>query len=601
MIYATKFFEDWSKDFNKHDKYLYLKLYGLIWIAGSLTSILKQSIKVLCTYRVASKTHNMMAFSLLHSRLQRFLEVVPYGQIQNRFSQDIRQVDLESVTSFYWLTHFASQVLTQVGAILLVVSYQLIFLIGIWIFVMTRIEALFMSARREYNRLMAISVSPMINNFSDTIKGLTYIRTMQLDEFFRAKMVHTVAERVKNKVLDEMLTAWFSMRCELSQKFLIVLPAMVGILYLWEDIDPSNIGLFFVCVFSMSDALKDVFVEKTDWETVMVSLERCQYFNNLEPETGYKNFQKEKLAFGKGGKKRLIKCLKNEKRRYRELIVGAQDPNREAKRVGSDGKEVSKVKKDIGSSEFERVVKAGALQFEGVYARYQGAETDTLKNINLSINAGEKIGIVGRSGSGKSTIIKLFWKYMTPRKGKILIDGTDITASDLKSLRSQITLITQETALFEGTLRQNLDPAGYRFSDDKLRDTLLELEFENQSYLEKGLEMRLDAEGSNLSQGEKQLICFARAILQPSKLVLFDEATANIDLKTEEIIQRSVKKRFVGCTMIVVAHRVQTVLECDRIVVMDLGRVQEFGTPEELIRKESGFFKEIFEKMKSVQ
>ena len=586
LVYASKFFEDWSKNFDKYDKYLYLKLYGLIWVGASIMSILKQAIKIYGNYICSSKTHNMMAFSLLHSRLQRFLDIVPYGQIQNRFSQDIRNVDITLVTMFYWFIHNATTVLTLITTILLVVNYQLIVLVILWIFIMVRIEYLFMSARREYNRLKAISVSPLINTISDTIKGLTYIRAMRLTGFFRKRVIDTASERVKNNIIDRVLRSWFTMRCELSQKFIILLPAIVGILYLWETTDTGNIGLFFVCVFSMSDAMRGTFILKTDWETALVSVERCQYFNNLEPERLYKGFKYEKEAFGKGGNLRMKKCLQYEKQRNK-LLRGVQK---------------AKDKKATGKNrnlKFERIVKRGAIEFKNVCARYMSSDMDTLKDLNFTVSPGEKIGIVGRSGSGKSTIIKLFWKYMTPREGQILIDGTDIKKSDLKSLRSQITLITQETALFEGTLRQNLDPTGFKYSDEKLISTLMELEFNNQSYNEKGLEMVLDAEGTNLSQGEKQLVCFARSILEPSKLVLFDEATANIDIKTEEIIQKTVERKFQDSTMIVVAHRVQTVLECDKIIVMNEGYIQDFGTPEDLLKQEDGFFKQIVEKMKS--
>ena len=551
-------------------------------------SIVKQFIKILCTYIVASKTHNMMAFSLLHSRMQRFLDIVPYGQIQNRFSQDIRQVDLSVVTRFYWFVNFLTKVLTLMATILLVVSYQLIVLIVVWVVVMARIEFLFMSARREYNRLKAISVSPLINTISDTIKGLTYIRAMRLSGFFRQKMVETASERVKNKVIDQVLRSWFTMRCELSQKFIILLPAILGILYLWENTDTGNIGLFFVCVFSMSDAMRGTFTQKTDWETALVSVERCQYFNTLEPEKLYKGFKYEKQAFGKGGNKRMKDCSNHEQKRYQLLKGLKQNRNKKV--------ENSSKNRDL---KFERIVTRGAIEFRNVSARYLSSNMDTLKDLNFKISPGEKIGVVGRSGSGKSTIIKLFWKYMTPREGKILIDRTDIKNSELKSLRSQITLITQETALFEGTLRQNLDPTGFKYGDQKLTTTLTELDFNNQSYREKGLDMVLDAEGTNLSQGEKQLVCFARSILEPSKLVLFDEATANIDIKTEEIIQRTVEEKFGDSTMIVVAHRVQTVLECDKIIVMNDGFVQDFGSPQELLEKWDGFFKQIVEKMKS--
>ena len=616
-VFSSKFFEDWGKNFAHVDKFYYLKLYGLIWIGVSLTSVIKQLIKIVCTYVVGSKTHNTMSFSLLHSRMQEFLDLVPYGQIQNRFSQDVRQIDLTVVTSFYWFMHRSTELLILLATMGYAVSYQLFVLIGVWITILLKIEVIYMNCRREYNRLKAISISPLINTFSDVIKGLTYIRSMGLEDFFRQRMEAEIAERVKNQVVDQMLSAWFSMRCDLLQKFIIQLPSIIGILYFWDDIDPSNIGLFFVCIFSMSKAMIGSITQKTDWETALVSVERCQYFNKLEPEALYKEFEYERARFGNGGIRKMKRLVHYEKERRVGLRKQVHQAIREAetrrRRIGSGETEVrfpkdeeageirnnSKKASNRNSKGKKRLITHGRVEFRGVSARYLSSKTDTLKDLNLVIYPGEKVGIVGRSGSGKSTVIKLFWKYMEPRKGKLLFDRQSIRRADLKSLRSQMTIITQETALFEGTVRENLDPTGFLYSDDLLVSTLNELEFENQGYKEQGLDLVLDSEGTNLSQGEKQLLCFARSILEPSKLVLFDEATANIDIKTEETIQRMVKERFKDSTMLVVAHRVQTVLECDKIIVMEQGRVQDFDTPENLMGRGDGFFKEIVEKMKS--
>ena len=205
--------------------------------------------------------------------------------------------------------------------------------------------------------------------------------------------------------------------------------------------------------------------------------------------------------------------------------------------------------------------------------------------------------MIGRTGSGKSTLIKLLWRYMDLSMGKILIDGKDISEVNLKALRNQITVITQETALFEGTLRENLDPTGFRFSDQQLIDTLASLKFVHPGYKDEGLEMQIDSDGKNFSLGERQLICFARAILRPTRLVLLDEPTASIDLKTEEVIQSAIERHFKDSTMITVAHRVQTVLECDRIMVLSNGAIIDFDTPEALMKRKDGFFSEIVKKM----
>ena len=318
-VYSSKFFEDWGKNFDHVDKYQNLKLYGLIWIGVSLTSVLKQAIKILGNYSVSSKIHNKMSFSLVHSRMQQFLDIVPYGQILNRFSQDINQVDVKLVTCFYWFIHRSTQLAVLLATMGYVVSYQMFILVLICFAILFKVEASYMNCRREYSRLKAISVSPLINTFSDVIKGLTYIRSMKLEEFFMRRIELQIVERVKNQLIDQMLSAWFAMRCDLLQKFLIQLPSIIGILYLWDGTDPSNIGLFFVCIFSMSKAMIETITLKTEWETDLVSVERCHYFDKLEPEGLYKDFDKEKARFGTGKLLKMKKLLTYEKNRRAEI------------------------------------------------------------------------------------------------------------------------------------------------------------------------------------------------------------------------------------------------------------------------------------------
>lgn len=151
----------------------------------------------------------------------------------------------------------------------------------------------------------------------------------------------------------------------------------------------------------------------------------------------------------------------------------------------------------------EEVVTEGKLSFVNVSARYLSSEKSVLKKLNFVVNPGEKVGVVGRTGSGKSSLIKLIWRYMFPSKGRIMIDGKDISKVDLKALRSQIVVISQETALFQGTLRSNLDPSGSLHSDEQLTQVLEKLKFSHNSYKKEGLEMQLDNEGTNLSKGEQ--------------------------------------------------------------------------------------------------
>ena len=221
-----------------------------------------------------------------------------------------------------------------------------------------------------------------------------------------------------------------------------------------------------------------------------------------------------------------------------------------------------------------------------------------LRNLSFTLRPGEKIGIVGRTGSGKSSLIKLLWRALLPCEGRILIDGVDLAQTDLKSLRRQVMIVTQDTALFQGTLQDNLDPVmtaqEARLSEQLLKD----LNFRHQEYLKSGLQMEIEAAGANLSQGEKQLISFSRILLAKKKVIIMDEATASIDLKTEEVLQQKMEEEFQDSTMLIIAHRIQTVMNCDRIMVLQNGTVSEFDSVDNLLQTPDSFFKKLVEKIR---
>jgi ATP-binding cassette subfamily C (CFTR/MRP) protein 1 len=582
-MFSNKFLEDWSHEFEKHDKYAYLKDYTYIWVVASVLGMLIRLVVLIVNYTLSTRMHSKMMFSLLHAKIEKFLDKVPYGQIQNRFSQDINNIDRQSINYFNWFMEGITNAIVVLVTLGYSVGYEVAIFIVIWLIYILMIEKKYMNAKREYNRLMAISSSPVINTCSDTIKGLAYVRAMGLRQWFRDKFLKKVTEKMKNELIDTVFIAWFSNQCNISQQLIIQLPAMLGILYYFGNIHPAQAGLFLVCLFAMTESLEQTVILKTEWESSLISIERCVFFTKLEPEPGYRTVEKEREMFALSAK---LKKLKNyEQQKDKEEVE-------RRKEIRENGR-VSKKKRILQS-----VVEKGEVVFENVSAKYLTSTEYVLKNLNFRIDPGEKIGVVGRTGSGKSTLIKLLWNYLTPQLGKIKIDGKDISKVDIKALRSQMTIITQETSLFEGTLRDNLDPSGFRFDDEKLTGVMTQLGFDHQVYKKEGLEMNIDSEGTNLSQGEKQLVCFARSILRPSNLILLDEATASIDLKTEESIQKAIETEFKECTMLIVAHRVQTVMECDKILVMKDGEVEDYDSPENLMKK-GGFFKDIVDKMQA--
>ena len=253
------------------------------------------------------------------------------------------------------------------------------------------------------------------------------------------------------------------------------------------------------------------------------------------------------------------------------------------------------------------LITRGKVQFNNVSAKYPTKPNPVLYNVSFEVKPGEKIGIIGRTGAGKTSLIKLFWMCLEPSEGVVLVDDKNVMKIDLKALRSNMDIISQETAIFEGSLRENLDPrleycydknsAEFKEKEKELLKKLYEIGITEESLEGKGLDYEITAGGGNLSLGQKQLISFMRVLMAPKRLMILDEATANIDVKTERLMQDAVRKEFKHSTMFIIAHRLQTVLDCDRILIMDKGKIAEFDTPHNLLQNPQSIFSEIYAKL----
>ena len=186
----------------------------------------------------------------------------------------------------------------------------------------------------------------------------------------------------------------------------------------------------------------------------------------------------------------------------------------------------------------------GVVEFKNLSAKYSIHDQLVLKDLSFRVEAGEKIGIVGRTGSGKSSLIKLVWKYLDPVNGSLVVDGVDIAKAYLKSYRNKISVVTQDTSLVYGTLRENLDPFNVHKDDQELVNYLKNLGLMNKEFLKSGLEMKIEGSGTNLSMGERQVIALARILLNPKKLIVLDEATSSMDIKTEQFVQKEIEEKF---------------------------------------------------------
>jgi ATP-binding cassette subfamily C (CFTR/MRP) protein 4 len=232
---------------------------------------------------------------------------------------------------------------------------------------------------------------------------------------------------------------------------------------------------------------------------------------------------------------------------------------------------------------------SGNISFHSVSLRYSSNDVPVLMNVSFNIKSKEKIGIIGRTGAGKSSLISVLF-LLFHFEGSVVIDDVDTKSIPLTELRSKITVIPQDPLLFLGSLRKNLDPFG-QYPDHQLWTALDEFQLkEVVSNLPSGLDSMVSESGSNFSVGQRQLLCLVRAMLRESKIIVLDEATANVDLKTDELIQSSIRNRFKNCTVLTIAHRLNTVIDSDKILVMDKGMVVEFGHPHQLLQNHEGFF-----------
>jgi len=217
-----------------------------------------------------------------------------------------------------------------------------------------------------------------------------------------------------------------------------------------------------------------------------------------------------------------------------------------------------------------------------------------LNYLNFEIMPLQKIGVIGRKGSGKSTICLCLFRILEPLTGTIYIDDVDITKIGLDILRKSMTIIPQDPCLFEGTLKYNIDPFNVN-NDEEIIKILNDIGFEHNDE-DNILNKLIEQNGNNLSVGEKQLVCIARAILRKSKIIVMDEATASIDIKTEEKIQKALNLVFENSTVITVAHRINTIINYDKILVLDNGEIKEFDSPNNLLKNENSLFYELYHK-----
>jgi ATP-binding cassette subfamily C (CFTR/MRP) protein 1 len=395
------------------------------------------------------------------------------------------------------------------------------------------IQRFYIKTSRQLKRIESITRSPVYSHFGESVSGQSVIRAYKEEHRFKTESETKVDHNQSIAYQTIIADLWLGVRLEIVGAFIVLFACFFAILAR-DDIGEATVGLSISYALQISAVLSYFVMIATEVESNIVSVERVEEYADLPQEAAWKTVE-----------------------------ITPEWPQQ------------------------------GVIEFRDFQVRYRDNLDLVLKGLSFKCNSSEKIGIVGRTGAGKSSMTLSLFRIIEAAGGKILIDGTDISEIGLHSLRSRLTIIPQDAVLFSGTLRMNIDPFGSH-ADDAIWTALEHSHLKAfVKSLPDGLAHNVSEGGENLSVGQRQLVCLARALLRKTKVLILDEATAAIDIETDELIQKTIRAQFGDCTILTIAHRLNTIMDSDRIIVLDGGEIAEFDTPSALLANRQSIFYEM--------
>ncbi|PAV73684.1 hypothetical protein WR25_18845 isoform A [Diploscapter pachys] len=462
-----------------------------------------------------------------------FFDTTPFGRILNRIGKDIETIDLQLPYNVQFFLQCLLQVVSTL--IIIMISTPVFGIVVIPLAVMYLMAMrYYIATSRQLKRLEGITRSPIYSHLSESIQGASTIRAYNCEPRFMHSSEQKVDTYVQCRYLNYVANRWLSVRLEFIGNCIVLFSALFATLT--RDTTTSGvIGLSVSYALNITVVLNFAVRQITKLETNIVSVERVKEYSETTPEADW------------------------------ESEEDRQPP--------------------------EDWPAQGRIELQGYSTRYRPGLDLVVKQLQASIRPHEKVGIVGRTGAGKSSMTLALFRMIEAAEGRICIDGIDIAQLGLHDLRSRITIIPQDPVLFSGTLRFNLDPFG-RHSDEEIWRALEMANLKPFAMAQHaGLMHEITEGGENISVGQRQLVCLARALLRKSKELILDEATAAVDVSTDALIQKTIREEFAESTVLTIAHRLNTIMDYDRIIVLSEGLVREFDSPQTLLaNKRSEFY-----------
>ncbi|XP_025829254.1 multidrug resistance-associated protein 4-like [Agrilus planipennis] len=514
-----------------------LSIFGTIVSLNVLLSISSTFLFYWYCMKASKKLHHKMFSHIVYAKMI-FFNLNPSGRILNRFSKDMGNIDEKLPDVLVDLIQMGLSILGTI-TVIIIVNHWIVIVAAAMLILFYFLRKFYLSTSLSIKRLEGVTRSPVYTHLNASLQGLSTIRAFGAEEALTSHFDEYQNLNSSATYLSIACTRafgfWLDMICAM-----FITSVTFSFLMMKNVKYSGNIGLAITQASGLTKMFQKCIRQWSDLDNQMISVERVTEYMRIE----------------------------------KEFEPGASVPN------------------DNWPSE-------GNIKFKSVCLRYSPTTPWVLKDLNLSIRAKEKVGIVGRTGAGKSSLICALFQ-LCENTGQIIIDDVDISTVPLNYLRSKISIIPQEPVLFSGTVRKNLDPFG-EYSDVVLWNALEQVELK-QVVIEQGLglDSKISEGGSNFSVGQRQLFCLARAIIRNNKILVLDEATASVDQQTDLLIQKTIRKRFADCTVLTIAHRLHTIMDSSRILVLEDGAVAEYDHPHVLLQNPSGSLYRFVDKTGSI-